>query len=233
MTGIPVVLVHGVGFGPETLSPLAAACDGAMVLERRGYGSRAAEPVATDIGTHVADLVALLDDAGHAQAVVAGASGGATVALAAALLAPERVLAAVCHEPAVGTLAPELRAVVRAALAAGGGVGLLEALAGPETWARVDHTELVARADIFAADAEAFLCFEPPLDRVPEAAPVICSVGERSEPLRHEIARRLALLCDGRVVQVGGCGHLPQFDAPEAFAALIHSTMEERCTLPS
>jgi pimeloyl-ACP methyl ester carboxylesterase len=49
----------------------------------------------------------------------------------------------------------------------------------------------------------------------------VCSVGERSSELRFTVARRLAARTGAPLAVVPGCGHLPQLDAPEAFARLI------------
>jgi pimeloyl-ACP methyl ester carboxylesterase len=71
------------------------------------------------------------------------------------------------------------------------------------------------------ADAAAFLAFEPQFARGPSRPPLVCSVGERSSALRFTVAERLAARTGAPVALVPGCGHLPQFDAPEAFAELI------------
>ena len=165
----PVALVHGVGFGPATFAIVARELrrSGPVVaVERRGYGSRAALAPPGRVEDHVDDLVAALDAADIERAVVAGCSGGATVALAAALLAPDRVAAAVAHEPAVGTLVPELLALISSTLADGGGFALVRALAGPATWARLTLSEtalLAAGAELFEADSAAYLAWEPAL----------------------------------------------------------------------
>ncbi len=215
-------LVHGVGFGPSTFAHVARELrrtGPVLVIERRGYGSRALLAPPARVEDHVADLCSALDAAGLQRAVVAGCSGGATVALAAALLAPERVVAAVAHEPAVGSLAPELLEVVRAALARG---DLPRVLAGPQTWAHLSAAQaadLRARDPLVTADARAFMAWEPPLDVV--AAPIVCSVGARSAPLRHAIAATLRERTGARVAVLADCGHLAQLDAPAAFAAVI------------
>jgi pimeloyl-ACP methyl ester carboxylesterase len=217
------VLVHGVGFGPGTLAPLAAELERhapVIVFTRRGYGDRARLPPARTVAEHVDDVVRELDDAGVARAVIAGMSGGATVALALALSHRERTITAIVHEPAAGSVAPELRSFVRESLDRGGGAGLLRALAGPTTWARLPADvvrELDASHALVEQDARAFLAFEPAL----ATAPLVCSVGEHSSPLRFEVARRLAARTGAPVSVVEGCGHLPQLDAPQAFARLI------------
>ncbi|HEY5317492.1 MAG TPA: alpha/beta hydrolase [Solirubrobacteraceae bacterium] len=223
----PVVLIHGVGFGPATLAPLAAALAPYARVEmpaRRGYGDRAHVPPAATVAEHVDDVLAALDEAGVGCAIVAGMSGGATVALALALRAPERVLIAVAHEPAVGSMSPELRALVRGALTRGGGSELVRVLAGAETWGTLSAgavSALNSSSGLVEADAAAFLAFEPQLAAAASPVPLVCSVGERSSELRYTIAERLAARTGAPVAVVPGCGHLPQFDAPEAFAELI------------
>jgi len=225
----PVALVHGVGFGPSTFARVArelrrAGVGGRVIMvERRGYGSRAHLAPPDRVEDHVDDLLAALDAAGFERAVVAGCSGGATIALAAALTAPDRVAAAVSHEPAVGSLGPELMALIATSVQTGG-MALLQALAGPATWARLDPAQLIeleACAPIVAADARAYLAWEPPLDRVAEAAPIVCTVGRDSGAMRHAIAAVVQERIGARVSVVEDCGHLVQLDAPLAFAAII------------
>jgi pimeloyl-ACP methyl ester carboxylesterase len=222
-----IVLVHGVGFGPETLHETArvlATHARVICISRRGYGARARLPPAASVAEHVDDVVDVLDEAEIDRAVVAGMSGGATVALALALTCPERVLVAVAHEPAVGSVAPELRALVRGALVEGGGRALLRVLAGPDTWSTLSGaavSALDASSELVEADAAAFLAFEPSLASAAGRPPLVCSVGERSSVLRYTVAERLAARTGAPVAVVPGCGHLPQLDAPGAFAELI------------
>ena len=225
----PVVLVHGVGFGPSTFAHVARELrrggtgGPVIVVERRGYGTRAAVAPPERVEDHVDDVVAALDAAGIERAVVAGCSGGATIALAAALTAPDRVVAAVAHEPAVGSLGPALMAMIAASVQAGG-MALVQALAGPATWSRLTAqqlAELEACAPIVAADARAYLNWEPPLDRVADAAPVVCTVGRRSPAMRHGIAAVVEERIGARVVVIEDCAHLVQLDAPAAFAAIV------------
>jgi pimeloyl-ACP methyl ester carboxylesterase len=226
----PVALVHGVGFGPSTFAQVARELrrsggerGAVIVVERRGYGTRAALPPPGHVEDHVGDLVAALDAAGIDRAIVAGSSGGATIALAAALTAPDRVVAAVAHEPAIGSLGPQLMALIATSVQIGG-TALVQALAGPDTWSRLtddERAELAACAGILADDARAYLAWEPPLDRVGEAAPIVCTVGRRSSPMRHAIAAAVQERMGAQLVVVEDCAHLVQLDAPAAFAAII------------
>jgi pimeloyl-ACP methyl ester carboxylesterase len=226
----PVALLHGVGFGPSTFAQVArelrrgGGAGGAVItVERRGYGTRAALPPPGRVEDHVGDLVAALDAAGIDRAVVAGSSGGATIALAAALTAPDRVVAAVAHEPAIGRLGPQLMALIATSVQLGG-LALVQTLAGPGTWSRLtelERAEAMSYTDIVADDARAYLAWEPPLDRVGEAAPIVCTVGRRSSPMRHAIAAVVQERMGAQVVVVEDCAHLVQLDAPAAFAAII------------
>lgn len=223
-----MVLVHGVGFGPGSLVPLArellAGGVRVLVAERRGYGSRAGLPPAATVEESVDDVVAMLDAAGVERATVAGMSGGATVALAMAIRRPDRLVRAVAHEPAVGALVPELGALVRGALADGGGA-LARALAGAGTWTTLPHEvrdAVLALAPLIERDAPAFLAFDPALDDT-VGERLVCTVGDRSPELRHRVAAALAARTGAPVLTIPGCAHLPQFDAPVAFADTIRA----------
>lgn len=223
-----VVLIHGVGFGPRSLRPLSLALAlrsaRVLVFARRGYGARAHISPAATVDEHVDDLLASLDACGVKRAVLVGVSGGATVALEAALTHPGRVLVAIAHEPAAGSLAPELHSRIRGALEDGGGVALVRFLIGEPGWARLTppaRAAIARRHALIEADARAFTAYEPSL---PAAAtdpiPLICALGERSGQLRRAVAERLSARTGAPVVVVPGSGHLPQLDAPAALAEL-------------
>lgn len=125
-----VVLVHGVGFGPDTFDGVArrlvARSLQVRVVTRPGYAA-GAPPAATPPRTlpsfqeQVSMLASVVTDAAahapHGRPVtLAGCSGGATLALAAVLaLRPAAgVAAAVLHEPLVGPAAPTLHAAITA-----------------------------------------------------------------------------------------------------------------------
>jgi pimeloyl-ACP methyl ester carboxylesterase len=221
------VLIHGVGFGPETFDAVVAALQqrvSLLVVSRRGYGRRGGVAPAPTVEDHVEDLCGALDDAGVQRAVLVGVSGGATVALAAALRRPERVAVAVAHEPAVGSLVPELRSLIVGALEQGGGGALARFLAGERTWGRLPEaivSRVAASESLIEADALAFARYEPEFPSADVRVPLVCSLGEHSGRARVQVAASLSARTGAPVMVVPGCGHLPQLDAPEQFAELI------------
>ena len=228
------MLVHGVGFGPATLTRLASTVAErarVLVISRRGYGARAAQAPARTVAEHVADLFGELDGRGIERVVLAGMSGGATVALAAAIERPGRVIVAIAHEPAVGSVSPELLRLIRGALATGGGRQLARFLAGERTWRSLDPDTLAALTrsqQLIEADALAFAAYEPALPPPAARLPLVCSLGERSGATRRQVAERLSRRTGAPIELVPDCGHLPQLEAPEAFAELILTHATER-----
>ena len=197
-TGPAVVLVHGVGVGPDTFAALADAVVAgghqAVVVHRPGYGLASA-PAAVSLADQVTALAALVDaltsgsDAGDARGGVAGVigvSGGATLALLLALrLAAEGVgvVPIVAHEPLLGPLAPALHHRVRRAVSALGAAGrpvrpvattgFVRRLAGEATWARLPASErdaVAERSALVADEARAFAEVAPTASRPRPAA---------------------------------------------------------------
>ncbi len=250
-TGPAVVLVHGVGVGPDTFAALADAVVAgghrAVVVHRPGYGLASA-PAAVSLADQVTALAALVDaltsgaDADGARGGVAGVigvSGGATLALLLALrLAAEGVgvVPIVAHEPLLGPLAPALHHRVRRAVSALGAAGrpvrpaattgFVRRLAGEATWARLPASErdaVTERSALVAEEARAFAEVAPTatdLARLRPVTGVTTTVGAASGPERRSAATVLASLARVPVASVPGAGHLPQVDAPAAFAAV-------------
>jgi len=224
-----VVLIHGVGLGPRSLRALSLALAQrsapVLVFTRRGYGRRAHLPPPTTVTEHVDDLLTELEARTVELPVLVGVSGGATVALEAALTHHSRVLVAVAHEPAAGSLAPELRNRIRQALDDAGGVGLVRFLVGEATWARLtprERTTIARDQALIEADARAFAAYEPSLPTAAtDPVPLICAVGERSGQIRREVAERLSARTGAPIVVVARSAHLPQLDAPATFAEVI------------
>ena len=233
--GPVVMLVHGVGYGPRTLAAAARAAVGAGVRvitpHRGGYGASAPVPPAPHLDGQVGDLVEVLDAAGVGRAVWAGVSGGATIALAAAIAHPDRVAALVLHEPALGTLAGILNSRLRgaaAAVAASADPGeaaleLARALGG-DGWAGVDaatREEIRSAGAAVRAEIPMFPAFAPTARQLSRlrAIPVVSSVGARSGVERRQAGDVLARLA-GAIPARPPSGHLVQLEAPAALAEM-------------
>ncbi len=91
----------------ETLSPRRRV----LAVDLRGRGLSDKPPGGYDVGTHVADVVGLLDGLGLASVVLVGWSLGAKVALAVAARSPERVERLVLLDPPVETPASAVAAL--------------------------------------------------------------------------------------------------------------------------
>ncbi len=267
-----VVLVHGVGVGPEsfavTRAALAAAGRRVHGVVRPGYGrgEHAMDLEAqvdlvlerADLVLERADLVAERADRGPEgvdrgesssgpsanrtarPAAWVGVSGGATLGVIAATRRPAGITVAVLHEPLVGSAAPELQAMIRSGadrLAAGRpdgqrgadgqrAVEYMTGLVGVDCWQLLGpdgRAAVEARAALIACEVPRFARFEPPPAPSDGAVRVVITVGERSPAVRHDAARRAADLLHGSVHVIAGVGHLPQVEAPTAFAELIEA----------
>lgn len=239
-----MVLLHGACFGPETMSEAARRLSRhrrVLLVHRRGYGASASLVPGARIGSHVEDVIDVLDREGCAAATVVGVSGGATIAVAVAVAHPDRVPAIVAHEPALGALAPGVNGVLSAGLGAinqatdpaDGAEAMGVLLAGPDTWRRLPAAVRAGvrdRGEVVAREVPAFVGFSPTVDdlRGLRAVRVVSSVGAWSRPQRMEAARVLAAHSGGAVAVVPRCGHLVQIDAPAALAAAVARLTEER-----
>ena len=119
-TGPDVVLVHGVGVGPESFTRTAAALADVgrrvHLAVRPGYGD------AADVGDRAVGLdrqvdmvISELEERKEQSIVWVGVSGGATLGVIAASRRPAAIDCAVLHEPLVGSTAAALHATVRMA----------------------------------------------------------------------------------------------------------------------
>lgn len=238
--GAPVVLVHGVAFGPGTLMPVAEAIAGggarALVPHRRGYGRSAGLPALDDPRAHAGDIAAALHRAGVARAVWVGVGEGAAIALAAAIHHPGRVVAAVLHEPGLGPLTPGLqRRLAGEADRAGaaptpelGAAALGRALAGLRTWQTLPpRVRAGVYADARAATREARLLTAGAAGLGDlhglRARRVVASAGVRSSRARRDAAGLLASRAGARAVTTRS-GHLVQVEAPGELARLALAT---------
>ncbi|MFD1828744.1 MULTISPECIES: alpha/beta hydrolase [Streptomyces] len=120
--GEPVVALHGITANGRAFGALAEALDVPLhAPDLRGRAGSAGLPGPYGLGTHVEDVLALLDHLGLERAVLVGHSMGAFTAALAAARHPDRIAGAVLVDGGVGFPAPEGTDID----------GLLEAVIGP------------------------------------------------------------------------------------------------------
>lgn len=92
-----VLAIHGITANSRSWAAVARELPGVRVIapDLRGRGASGTLPAPYDFASHVADLIAVLDDAGVESVVVVGHSMGAFVAAALADRHPDRVSALV------------------------------------------------------------------------------------------------------------------------------------------
>ena len=221
-----VHLLHGVGMWPGLFDAVAERfARPHVVAARPGYGGRA--PV-DDLDGQVAAVAEMLTRRG--PGVIVGVSGGATVALAAAIAGVPGI------EGIVGPLVPTLHERVAAAgaeLASDPGSERVDAfLAGlyGDGWTALpasgrrwvaEHRSTIGR------EVAQFASFAPSrLELAGVAVPHLTTVGRRSDPERHRVAALLAS-CGARVEVIEAAGHLVVVDDPDGFADAIDGFLRE------
>jgi len=239
------VLVHGVGVGPEAFTAVARRLseDGRSVrrIVRPGYDDADPNPSTVfepfGLETQVDLIIEGIMQRNEQPTVWVGVSGGATLGVIAAARRPGVIAGALLHEPLIGSSAAALHDGVQAAAARlrigqrepatveSSAAGFVAGLVGAESWAALGsagRASVVARAGLVGTEVPYFARFEAPsVDD--DDVPVVITVGAKSPVPRHEAAERAAELLRGTVVVIPGVGHLPQVEAPDAFAELIRS----------
>ncbi len=238
--GPVVVLVHGVGIGVWAFAEVAAALAAdhrVLVPHRRGYGSDDGPvevPGSATVEEQVDDLRGVLAARGIEEATFVGVSGGATLVLALAIMAPAVVRAAVVHEPVIGPLAPALHEVLKAAAARlatapSGRVGVRDFMSGLVGEDRIaalpasGYAAVLRRWQVVRAEVPEFIAFAPTradLARLRELT-LVASVGSLSAEPRQQAASVLSQRAGAMIAVLDGVRHLPQLEAPEAFEKII------------
>jgi pimeloyl-ACP methyl ester carboxylesterase len=196
--------------------------------DRRGYGRSRHLLGPYGVATHVADLLALLDER---PAVVVGHSYGADVALAAAVERPDLVPAVGAYEPPLPWLAwwPSTTAGNIAVDAASEGPAaavevFMRRMIGDERWdALPERTKAARRAEGVAFTAEmADIRSRAPYDPAAVAVPVVVARGTLGAAHHAAAVDRLALLLpDAERFEIDGAAHPAHMTHPEQFAALV------------
>ncbi|HEX3328976.1 MAG TPA: alpha/beta fold hydrolase [Gaiellales bacterium] len=265
MNGPGGIHAETAGEGPALVLVHAGICDSGMWdpqwrtlagrhhlirHDMRGFGRSPVPPVPH---SHARDLVAVMDAAGVAEAVVVGTSMGGRVALEVAVAHPERVSALVLvgsglpgHEwsDAVQEYwAAEDQAIGRGDLAAAAEVNVRFWIDGPgrrpedvdPELRRHAHAmqlralELQVPSYLEVGDLEEMLV--PDLgERLGEVTqPTLVVIGEADQPDIHAIARRIvANLPETTEASIPDAAHLPSMERPEVFDRLLEEFLSRR-----
>ncbi len=202
-----IVLVHGA-------ATTASIWDEVVALMPHDDVSAPARPSCGDLGREADWLESLTRDA-----VVFGISGGATLVLALAARGSD-ASALIAHEPAAGSLAPDLFPPLAGALASGGVEAFGTALYGA-LWRRDSRLD----DEAVARDLEMFKTFEPAAP-APDAPPTLITTGALSPDVRHRLAASLASELGYRTAIVEGASHFIARENPAAVAHLIRGVLE-------
>lgn len=230
--GPVVVLLHGVGLGPESFASVAD------LLAERHRVVALGRPVGSDgtalpLADQADQLARMLPEVGASGARLVGVSGGATLGLLLAVRHPGVVGAMVLHEPLVGPLAPELHArfqlaAARAAEGDAQAMAVVRAVMGERTWAALDPAARTAaehQVVRWRGEIAEFAAFAPEAEdlAVLRGRPLLVTVGGHSGAERWAAAEVLRRGSGAELAEVAGAGNAVQLDAPTAFAELIAS----------
>lgn len=197
----------------------------------------------------ITQLFAVMDALGLERAVLVGNSSGGTLALEAALAHPERVSALILVAPWVYATRPTLPEWL-ASLPQMRRLSLLIARKLGEDGALMDlsyadatkisdarraqfgiHTRIAgwdrAWGELLALSLSAPVTVSAHLEEV--TIPVLLVSGETDRLVPIEDSRRVAeALPDATFAVIEGCGHVPQEECPQAFAAVVGEWLDAR-----
>lgn len=215
-----VLLVHGAATSARVWESVASS-----LAELGATGGPPVEVTAVDrprTGSLEDELSWLAPRA--AGAWVVGMSGGATLALALAAGGVD-LAGVIAHEPAIGSLAPDLLRPMAEAFATGGTTAFARALYGPR-WSPEPGAPWL-RDEVTARELAMFRGFEP-APPSPAAGTVISTVGEHSPPLRLAVARTLEREFGIAWRAIPGAAHFAAVESPRALAGLVHAVVTRR-----
>lgn len=229
---LPVICIHGLTRNArdfEDLAPwIAALGRRVLAVDIRGRGQSDRDPVPERyaVPVYVADIAALLDQAGIARAVFIGTSMGGLITMGLAGLRPGTVAGAVLND-----IGPSIdpRGLARIASYAGQRPDIPDWAAAA---ARARAVNEIAFPHYGPADWDRFArrTFRASADGRPEqdydpaiaaSAPVLVLRGALSDLLSPSTVAAMTAGRPGvRAVTIPGVGHAPMLDEPEARAAL-------------
>jgi pimeloyl-ACP methyl ester carboxylesterase len=231
-----VVLVHGSMDRLRSFARLAARLQDCQVIgyDRRGYArSRAAEPLASSVADHAADLVDVLDGR---PALVFGHSYGADVVLAVAQERPDLIRSAIVYEAPMpwfewwqGGASPLFAGGVDAVDAGDAALGFVRRMIGEERYGRMPErfrAELRKDGPAFRAEMRSLRDDPPPF--VPAQIGVRVLVVRGSEALERQVRGcdfLVSELPEAELAVIDGAGHGGHLSHPGVLADLIHAEL--------
>jgi 3-oxoadipate enol-lactonase len=233
--GPSVLLIHGVGGDASHWDAIAARLSArfdVVAMDLRGHGDSDRIRAPLDVDDLARDAVQVLDEAGIRRCHVAGFSLGGAVALALALMAPERIAALAVIGTVYGRSAEQrAKALERVDYLARHGAAAL-AETNRERWFseafRRAHPDVVDRrvAQVTASDPESYrraftvFCTADFVGRLPQIhSPTLVVTGEHDVAATPAMAHAMAAeLPDAEVQVLPGLHHSVLIEAPEDIA---------------
>jgi pimeloyl-ACP methyl ester carboxylesterase len=222
-----VVFVHGSLDRSTSFMRTARRLDDLRVViyDRRGYSrSRALHPIATDLETHVDDLLALIGDR---EVVVVGHSLGGLVALSAAQREPDRIRAVGAYEAPLPWFEwwPSRSRAFVSEDPGDFAQGFFDRVASAGSWAKLtEKGKKARRADgpALVAELAAIRADHPLVDLELIAVRTFAGRGSRSVPHHRRAAEVVADSVPGaRLIEIEGAAHGAHLTHPDAFAGMV------------
>jgi pimeloyl-ACP methyl ester carboxylesterase len=254
--GRPLLLVHGFGGSKEDftdyLPRLGALGWHAVAPDLRGHGGsdRPADETGYSLAIAAEDLIGLLDALGWDQAVVLGHSMGGMVVQVLVVDHPERVAALVLMDTSHGMPAGIDEGTVAAgqAVVRDGGTALLVEIGKKSTEPGPLDTrpylELCAKDPAYKAWSDyktlsfedaAWIGYAGDMVAYPDrleglrslTMPTLVIVGAEDTPFLRQSEEIADAIPNARLARIGGGGHSPQFESPDAWWTAFRGFLDE------
>ena len=239
--GVPLVLCHGAGGNHAVWFQQVAsfATDRTVVTwDHRGFGRSTDRADRSGPEVAVGDLLALLDELGIERADLVGQSMGGWTVVGAVLARPALARSIVLADTLGGFTSDAVMAALqsrsRNALQMDDRLGSHPAI-GAAFADRAPHLAHLYQSLGQMGSADSAVILPRLLAVTHDAAeaqrltmPVLCVVGD-ADPLfpPASVHAMAALLPDGRVVEIPGCGHSPYFEDASAWNAAVGQFFEQ------